>query len=63
MRDRIILSAVVAAVGVAIAGAWSKSHQTVGAGAPTEDSALMSPHHMTIKTGNLLPLEYWSHPF
>jgi hypothetical protein len=66
MRDRIILFAVVAAAGVAtvavIAGAWSKSHRTVGAGAPTEASAPMSPHDMTIKTGNLLP-EYWSHPF
>jgi hypothetical protein len=67
MRDRIILFAVVAAVGViavaAVAGAWSKSHRTVGAGAPTEASAPMSPHDMATKTGNMLPSEYWSHPF
>jgi predicted MFS family arabinose efflux permease len=65
MRKRIILTAM-AAVAV-IAFAWSMSTlpkpKNAGTEEATEASASISPHDMTIKQGNILPVEYWSHPF
>ena len=64
MRNRIILAAIAVVVGVtavaAIASAWSK--KTAGTGA-TDASASISPHDITVKQGNVLPVEYWAHPF
>jgi hypothetical protein len=64
-RERLILVAAVAGVtAIAIAGAWSMSHHKTAAGdAATQASAPMSPHDITVKRGNSMPVEYWSHPF
>jgi hypothetical protein len=55
-----------AAVAV-IAFAWSMSTlarpKIASEEEATEASAPISPHEMTIKQGNSLPVEYWSHPF
>jgi hypothetical protein len=65
MRKRTILAAM-AAVAV-IAFAWSMSTlarpKIAGKEEATEASAPISPHEMMIKQGNILPVEYWSHPF
>jgi hypothetical protein len=62
MRKRIILAAM-AAVAV-IAFAWSMSTLSRPKIAGTEEATeAISPHDMMIKQGNILPLEYWSHPF
>ena len=64
MRNRIILAEIAVVVGVtavaAIASAWSMSRKTAGA---TDASASISPHDITVKQGNVLPVEYWAHPF
>jgi len=66
MRNRIIVAAIAVVVGVtavaAIASAWSMSRKTAGTGA-TDASASISPHDITVKQGNVLPVEYWAHPF
>ena len=65
MRKRTIL-AVMAAVAV-IAFAWSISTlarpKIAGKEEATEASAPISPHDITVKEGNILPVEYWAHPF
>ncbi len=65
MRKRTILAAM-AAVAV-IAFAWSMSTfprpKIAGKEEATEASAPISPHDMTIKRSNILPVEYWAHPF
>ena len=65
MRKRTILAAM-AAVAV-IAFAWSISTlarpKNAGKEEATEASAPISPHDITVKQGNILPTEYWSHPY
>jgi hypothetical protein len=65
MRKRTILAAM-AAVAV-IAFAWSISTlarpKIAGKEEATEASAPISPHDITVKEGNILPVEYWAHPF
>jgi hypothetical protein len=65
MRKRIILAAM-AAVAV-IAFAWSMSKlagpKIAGKEEATDASASISPHDITVKQGNILPVEYWAHPF
>jgi hypothetical protein len=65
MRKRIILAAM-AAVAV-IAFAWSiltlARPKIAGKEEATEASAPISPHDITVKEGNILPVEYWAHPF
>jgi len=65
MRKRTILAAM-AAVAV-IAFAWSMATlagpKIARKEEATEASAPISPHEMMIKQGNILPVEYWSHPF
>ena len=65
MRKRTILAAM-AAVAV-IAFAWSISTlarpKIAGKEEATEASAPVSPHDITVKQGNILPVEYWAHPF
>jgi hypothetical protein len=65
MRKRTILAAM-AAVAV-IAFAWSMATlagpKIASKEEATEASAPISPHEMMIKQGNILPVEYWSHPF
>jgi hypothetical protein len=55
-----------AAVAV-IAFAWSISTlarpKIAGKEEATEASAPISPHDITVKQGNILPVEYWAHPF
>ena len=46
---------------VGASGAWSVSNRKIAN--PTEASAPISPHEIMVKTGNVLPTEYWSHPF
>ena len=59
MRPRILLVAIVA-VAAAVTVAWSMSASQTK---PTEASAPISPHDITVKQGNILPVEYWAHPF
>jgi hypothetical protein len=65
MRKRTILAAM-AAVAV-IAFAWSiltlARPKIAGKEEATEASAPISPHDITVKEGNILPVEYWAHPF
>ena len=65
MRKRIILAAM--AVVAVIAFAWSMSMSArpkiAGKQEATEASAPISPHDITVKQGNILPVEYWAHPF
>ncbi len=59
MRKRFILAAIAAAA--AVAGVWSVS--TLATPKVTEASAPVSPHHIMVKRGNSLPVEYWAHPY
>ena len=59
MRKRFILAAIAAAV--AIAAVWSVS--TLARPKVTEASAPVTPHHIMVKQGNSLPVEYWAHPY
>jgi hypothetical protein len=59
MRPPILLVAIVA-VAAAVTVAWSMSASKTK---PTEASAPISPHDITVKQGNILPTEYWSHPY
>jgi hypothetical protein len=66
MRKRIILAAMAAAA--VIVFAWSIStlarpKVVAGKGEVTETSAPISPHDITVKQGNMQPVEYWAHPF
>jgi hypothetical protein len=59
MRKSFVLAAIAAvAVGAAV---WSVS--TRATPKATEASAPVSPHDITVKQGNSLPVEYWMHPF
>jgi hypothetical protein len=59
MRKRIILAAM-AAVAVMSKLAGPK---IAGKEEATEASASISLHDITVKQGNILPVEYWAHPF
>jgi hypothetical protein len=47
--------------------AWSMSKlagpKIAGKEEATEASASISLHDITVKQGNILPVEYWAHPF
>jgi hypothetical protein len=63
MDKRTLLVVAVAAIVLA----WSISPlarlKIAGNQQPTETSAPISSQDMTIKQGNVLPVEYWAHPF
>jgi hypothetical protein len=65
MRNRIILAAMAAVAAIAVA--WSMfvlaKPKIADKGEPTEASASISPHDITVKQGSILPAEYWAHPF
>jgi hypothetical protein len=62
MRKRIIAAAVGVIAGIAIV--WSAVHSKIeGRGEATHASAPISPHDEMVKRGNILPVEYWAHPF
>jgi hypothetical protein len=56
-------SFVLAAIAAVAAGAVVWSVSTRATPKATEASAPVSPHHIMVKQGNSLPIEYWTHPF
>ena len=63
MRNRITLAVIAVTAVAAITVAWSMSPKIAGKGKPTEASTPISPLDITVKQGNTLPVEYWSHPY
>ena len=63
MRKRIILAAMAAVAVIAFAWSISTRPKIAGKEEATEASAPISPHDITVKQGNILPVEYWAHPF
>jgi hypothetical protein len=64
MRKRIIAAAV--GVIAVIAVVWSAvhaRHSKIEGREATHASAPISPHDEMVKRGNILPVEYWAHPF
>ena len=63
MRKRIILVAMAAVAVIAFAWSISTRQKIAGKEEATEAAASISPHDITVKQGNILPVEYWAHPF
>ena len=63
MRKRIILAAMAAVAVIAFVWSISTGPKIAGKEVATEASASISPHDITVKQGNILPVEYWAHPF
>jgi hypothetical protein len=65
MRKIIVAAAIVAVA--AIGAVWSISTlartKLAGNIEASQTSAPISPHDITIKQGNIIPTEYWAHPF
>jgi hypothetical protein len=63
MRKRIILAAMAAVAVIAFAWSISTRPKIAGKKAATEAPASISQHDITVEQGNILPVEYWAHPF
>jgi hypothetical protein len=63
MRRRIILAAMAAVAVIAFAWSTSTRPKIAGREEATEAPASISPHDITVKQGDILPVEYWAHPF
>ena len=46
-----------------ICGGRGERPKIAGKEEATEASASISPHDITVRQGNILPVEYWAHPF
>ena len=61
---RIIILAAMAVIAAAAAAVWSFANPKVAGDVQvTDTSAQVSPYEIMIKQGNILPVEYWAHPF